>query len=525
VSSSISNKRCGTAIFIKDNYKVTQVSRDDEGRFVQAIVDFDGDKLSFVSLYAPNKNPERNSFFSSISEMIDLTRPTFVCGDFNSVLDSNLDRKRCASFVGSSSAAHQESGQALQSLLSATQTFPVWRTFHPSQTAYSWTHGSGEFASRIDMVWAPTILRQSIRECEYYPSFFTDHQYLLVKCDLGDPFVRGPGVWKLNTSLLEDDEYCQLVRSFWSFWQTQEGSDTYSSGPDWWDQGKFYLREITRTYARCKAAEKCGRKSALTRQMTNLQRHFEAGDSSSFAQLCAVQEELRNIHLNEARGAQVRSRCRWAEEGEASTSFFLNLEEKHRSKQEVTSIRDPASGVVCHDPFEILDVWQRYYQGLFTAEQYDPASQDIMLDRVTRVLSAAESDACEGHLTMEECFAALSGMARGKTPGSDGFPMEFSLCFWQALGADLVRILNVAFESGQLSTSQRRGLIIVLYKKDDRLETKNWRPISLLNVDYKIARRAISGRLLQVMSTIVGTDQTCSEPGRSISENLFLVRD
>jgi hypothetical protein len=259
--------------------------------------------------------------------------------------------------------------------------------------------------------------------------------------------------------------------------------------------------------------------------MTDLQRHFEAGDSSSFAQLCAVQEELRNIHLNEARGAQVRSRCRWAEEGEASTSFFLNLEAKHRSKQEVTSICDPASGVVCHDPFEILDVWQRYYQGLFTAEQYDPASQDIMLDRVTRVLSAAESDACEGHLTMEECFAALSGMACGKTPGSDGFPMEFSRCFWQALGADLVRILNVAFESGQLSTSQRRGLIIVLYKKDDRLETKNWRPISLLIVDYKIARRAISGRLLQVMSTIVGTDQTCSEPGRSISENLFLVRD
>ena len=57
VSSSISNKRCGTAIFIKDNYKVTQVSRDDEGHFVQAIVDFDGDKLSFVSLYAPNKKP------------------------------------------------------------------------------------------------------------------------------------------------------------------------------------------------------------------------------------------------------------------------------------------------------------------------------------------------------------------------------------------------------------------------------------------------------------------------------------
>ena len=65
--------------------------------------------------------------------------------------------------------------------------------------------------------------------------------------------------------------------------------------------------------------------------------------------------------------------------------------------------------------------------------------------------------------------------------------MEFFVAFWQTLGADLVPVLNVAYETGQLSTSQRRGLIIVLYKKNDRLDTKNWRPISLLNVDYKIA--------------------------------------
>ena len=68
-------------------------------------------------------------------------------------------------------------------------------------------------------------------------------------------------------------------------------------------------------------------------------------------------------------------------------------------------------------------------------------------------------------------------------------------------------------------------MIIVLYKKNDRLDTKNWRPISLLNVDYKIATRAISGRLLAAIGSVVGTDQTCGVPGRRISENLFLVRD
>ncbi len=189
------------------------------------------------------------------------------------------------------------------------------------------------------------------------------------------------------------------------------------------------------------------------------------------------------------------------------------------------SIRDPDTGSVRHDPFEILGVWQQYYADLFTAAPCDPAAQDDMLSKLSCRLSTEDCACCQGLLTLEECFAALSGMARGKTPGSDGFPMEFYLRFWSSLGADLVRVLNVAYEAGQLSTSQRRGLIIVLYKKNDRLETKNWRPISLLNVDYKVATRAISGRLLAVIGSVVGPDQTCGVPGRTISENLFLIRD
>ena len=229
--------------------------------------------------------------------------------------------------------------------------------------------------------------------------------------------------------------------------------------------------------------------------------------------------------MHEAKGAQVRARCQWAEEGETSSSFFLNLATKRHAKQVMHSIRDPDTGSVRHDPFEILGVWQRYYAGLFTAAPCDPSAQDDMLSKLSRRLSPEDRACCEGLLTLEECFAALSGMARGKTPGSDGFPMEFYLRFWSSLGADLVRVLNVAYEAGQLSTSQRRGLIIVLYKKNDRLETKNWRPISLLNVDYKVATRAISGRLLAVIGSVVGPDQTCGVPGRTISENLFLIRD
>ena len=152
-------------------------------------------------------------------------------------------------------------------------------------------------------------------------------------------------------------------------------------------------------------------------------------------------------------------------------------------------------------------------------------AQDAILSNLSRSLSRAEVESCEGLLSIPECKQALDDMSKGKTPGSDGFPMELFSSFCDVLGADLVPIFNYAFDCGKFSTSQRRGLIIVLYKKDDRLETKNYHPISLLNVDYKIATRAISGRLLGVIGSIVGSDQTCGIPGQTISENLCLIRD
>ena len=85
--------------------------------------------------------------------------------------------------------------------------------------------------------------------------------------------------------------------------------------------------------------------------------------------------------------------------------------------------------------------------------------------------------------------------------------------------------MNSCFHSGLLSRSQSCGVISLSYKKGDRLDPRNWRPISLLNVDYKIASRAIAARLLKVIHLVVGRDQTCGVPGRFIGENVAFLRD
>ena len=127
---------------------------------------------------------------------------------------------------------------------------------------------------------------------------------------------------------------------------------------------------------------------------------------------------------------------------------------------------------------------------------------------------------------IEECKKSLETFQNEKSPGEDGFTVEFYKCFFELLGTDLVASLNAAYELGELSISQRRGVITLLPKEDGPLSAlSNWRPITLLNTDYKIASKAIAKRLETVLSSLVHTDQTGFIKGRYIGENIRLIND
>ena len=93
------------------------------------------------------------------------------------------------------------------------------------------------------------------------------------------------------------------------------------------------------------------------------------------------------------------------------------------------------------------------------------------------------------------------------------------------IGDDLTSVINASYESSCLPSSLRKGLISLIFKKGDRLDRKNWRPITLLNDDYKLCARTLAGRLLRVIHYVVEKDQTCGVPGRYIGENVSLLRD
>lgn len=84
----------------------------------------------------------------------------------------------------------------------------------------------------------------------------------------------------------------------------------------------------------------------------------------------------------------------------------------------------------------------------------------------------------------------------------------------------------MSYDHGLFPDMMRTSYITLLCKdKDNATTLKNWRPISLLNYDYKILSKLLANRISDVLDTIVHPDQTCSVRGRSIQDNLHLLRN
>ena len=153
---------------------------------------------------------------------------------------------------------------------------------------------------------------------------------------------------------------------------------------------------------------------------------------------------------------------------------------------------------------EILHECEDFHKNLYSSKMQVNNSSKDFFPQARQVLSNENLYFCEGPLSSKECLEALKSMASERSPGTDGLPSEFYKAFWEEIGESLTSALNFSFEIGQLPISQRRGIIKLIPKKDaDPNLIKNWRPLKLLNCDYKIASKAIANRIKIVLPKLI----------------------
>jgi hypothetical protein len=119
----------------------------------------------------------------------------------------------------------------------------------------------------------------------------------------------------------------------------------------------------------------------------------------------------------------------------------------------------------------------------------------------------------------------LSTADKERKPGIDGIYLEFYITYWTSIQDEMRQILNDIFLKKHITAQKKRGILICLPKTQSTSTPDSYRPISLLNTEYKLLARIMAHRLKPILAEQLSTCQYCGIPGRSIVDALATVRD
>lgn len=276
-------------------------------------------KINLVNIYAPTNPTERKNFFQSISSFVFPNSRLIIAGDFNSY-DSALDKMGGSVSIDS----HFSELKSVNSLKDA------WRYKHAGEKQFTWLNSDLSIASRLDSFLISRYLCAQVISCEIRPCVYSDHEFVYLEFNLHTTAPKGPGVWKFNNSLLQDEKFCSaisdLITQFLRFWSSFPSDSTL------WDRLKQEIKWFTIKYSLERCRQLSLEKILITNRLIFLKRRLAAGSSFVKDEITELEIQLRQLLDQQLEGAKIRSHARWLEEGETPSRYFLRLENERHAK-------------------------------------------------------------------------------------------------------------------------------------------------------------------------------------------------
>ena len=506
----------------KLNIRTDHVTADKNGRYLLLQVAINDTNFYLCNIYSPNNVSEQKTFFSNLLNILINTcsaGEVIIGGDFNCSLTAQ-DK-----FGGCAVNRKQNVISEITNLCKCLNLQDVWRRQHPNQQQFTWRDKALKVQCRLDYWLVSAELSSLVLSTDIRNSTLSDHSAIILNLRSKDYVPRGPGFWKFNNSLLNDNIFIDQLEN-----RISEYKRKYCYLEDKglaWDMIKMEIRGFCVQYCKrknreCRVAEK-----ELSDQIDTLLKILATHRTKeNITKLYCLRSKLDKLAAYKTKGAIIRSRTRWHEQGEKNTKYFLNLEKRQNSKSYISRLILKNDQEITNSD-EILAHQKLFYQNLYTAVPTSDEHDNLFFnDPSLTKLNENEQEELELPLTQKECLQTLRQCAKGKCPGSDGLSVEFYLHFWPLLGDKMVESFNYGFKQGHLNITQKQGIIKVVPKKrKNRLYLENWRPISLLNIDYKIAAKTIARRISKLLSKLISEDQTGYIKGRYIGQNIRLIKD
>ena len=512
----------GVAILLPSDcdFEICNIISDSEGRKLCLELKFDNELFCIQNIYAPTQDhvDEQLQFFKSLKNDIEENQDKnlIIGGDFNLYM-TRLDKDDMV-------YKPNKSCDLLTSYMDDYNISDIWRTLNPDIKRYTWRRCHPIIQSRLDYWLVSSELIYNVQSCDIKPSIKTDHSLITLKLISNQESHRGRGLWKFNTSLLADKHFVNHITNQIQDLKEQHKSIENSSLK--WELIKMSLRHACIDFSKEKAKITHKIENDLRKKLETLNKELDVtSDNEVLIRFNETKAELERINAIKTEGYKIRSKAEIIEQDEKGTKYFLNLEKRNAKLKNITKLQ-VETGAIITDSDRILKEQGKFYKKLYTPAEAEPDFEHLYLNENIPKITKASKEQCDLPITLEECKKALNNMKINKTPGTDGFPVEFYRYFWEELGPLIHESFLYAFNNNILSSEQRRAVLRLIPKKDKNItQLKNWRPISLLNTDYKLLTHVLANRIQEVLSDIISKDQSGYLKGRYIGLNIRTIID
>lgn len=496
-------------------WEVGLVQKDPEGRYVFVHAWIDSLPYVLLGLYLPP--PANLSVLHQAARFAaQFPSATLLCfGDFNLVFDPTFDR-----FSASPGPSTTSPPTALAQFLGEMGWHDLWRLNSPSTLVYS-CHSTGSNAlSRIDYLCGNARACTEVVDIQYLPRAVSDHSPILAEFAAtvsreSRTSLRINPFW-LNLFLPNDRIPDQLA----AFLEVNLPPNNPALT---WETFKAYLRGCLKSSISYVKKESARVEEALSHECLNLEAAYIANPSDE-----ARNEWLRTgrqylLCIQEkARRSQFFNKQKFYELGNQSSHLLAHIIHQNTVSPAILRIAATTGEILTSSNMirdRLLDFYSGLYQSTTTGSHRDLC--DYLGSLTFPQLTEDQRVSLDGPITLPEVVDALESMARGKSPGPDGIPTEVYMQYQDHVLPLLLDTYHNAHRLGTLPESFYDASIVVLLKPDKHPEDcGSYRPISLLNVDYKILAKILASRLGRVILDLVHLDQTGFMPGKSTSDNI-----
>lgn len=217
------------------------------------------------------------------------------------------------------------------------------------------------------------------------------------------------------------------------------------------------------------------------------------------------------------------SKQKYYENGSKFMKILAWKLKKQQADQTIYKVKDPITNTIQTKQENIHNTFERYYKKLYSKMPEDRNQEiDCFLDTLALpTLTDEQNKTLIAEITANEVKGAITKLKSNKSPGPDGFTGEWYKVFQKELIPILVRTFNWVLKNAIAPPSWKDAVISIIPKEGkDKLECGSYRPLSILNVDYRLFTSIMSRRMEEFLPNLINQDQSGFIRQRQTQDNI-----